>query len=119
MLWLIPAGLAAAGAYKGQQDLEQSNRDRMAQAEVARWSPWTGMAPQQVSRGAGVLGGALQGGVAGAGLMQGFSAAEAPTTGGEAMAGEAAPLPPNQAYGYQRPINTWQNMPVSGRSIYG
>ena len=75
MLWVIPAAMAAAGAIKGQQDREQEGRDRIAEAEVARWSPWTGLAPGRVKAGPGVVGGAMQGGLAGAGLMQGVDAA--------------------------------------------
>lgn len=75
MMWLIPAGMAAAGAYKGSQDRAQEGRDRLAESEIARWSPWTGMAPQRVKGGSGAIGGAMQGGIAGAGLMQNMKAA--------------------------------------------
>lgn len=91
-LWAIPVGMAALGAYKGQQDRAQAKQDRLAEAEVARWSPWTGMSPARVGMPAGELGGAIQGGLAGASLMQSFDGGkgEAPKTA------ESAPMTQGQ-----------------------
>lgn len=88
-LWAIPVGMAALGAYKGQQDRAQAKKDRLAEAEVARWSPWTGMSPARVGMPAGELGGAIQGGLAGASLMQSFDGGgnKQPTNTGESWTG--------------------------------
>jgi hypothetical protein len=72
MMWVIPAATAAVGMYSADQKREQAIKDRQAQAEVARWSPWTGMAPQQVSLGRSALEGGIEGGISGAGFAQGL-----------------------------------------------
>lgn len=63
---LVGAGL---GVGKGLLDQQKEKRDRELQAQIAMWSPWTGMAPQQVQE-ADVLGSAMQGGMSGAALGQ-------------------------------------------------
>jgi hypothetical protein len=72
-MWWLPLAMMGAGAAKGALDQRQAGRQRKAEAEIARWSPWTGMQAQRVDDGPGILGGAMQGGVSGLGLMQGMS----------------------------------------------
>ena len=74
MWWMLPAGLAAGGAYQGEQNRQQNKRDAAAQAEIARWSPWTGMSPHQISHKDSAIGGAMQGGLAGMGAIAGKDA---------------------------------------------
>lgn len=76
-------GGAGLGALKGATiDRDRENRQRKLQAEIARYSPWSGM---QANPGAipqaDILGSAMQGGMGGAMLGQGV---------GGAMAGKAA-----------------------------
>lgn len=83
------AAMAALGLAKGISDRGKANADRRQAAEMARWSPWTGMGPNQI-RQADELGSTMQGGMAGA-MMGGGS------MGGEAAAAEAgAPAAANQ-----------------------
>ena len=79
MMWIIPAATAAVGAYQGNEKRKQSERDAKAQAEVARWSPWTGMSPQHIAQNDSALGGAFQGAVGGMSLGQSVDAANAPS----------------------------------------
>lgn len=126
-LWAIPVGMAALGAYKGQQDRAQAKQDRLAEAEVARWSPWTGMQPARVGMPAGELGGAIQGGLAGASLMQSFDGGgkgEAPkaeptaqaTPGQYSLTADNASMAPNYDYSkYENsPIMQQYNAPQYG-----
>lgn len=71
----IPAAMAAMGYMEKKAQREQAGRDRMAEAEIARWSPWTGMAPQRVGAPGSALGGAVAGGLQGASFMQAMNAA--------------------------------------------
>ena len=70
MMWALPVGLAAAGALEGDAKRKRNEKKLQAQAEIARWSPWTGMAPHDVSTEDSALHGAMQGGVAGIGMQQ-------------------------------------------------
>lgn len=70
-MWPMLA-LAALGAAKGYGDKQEEKNDKLAAAEMQRWSPWTGMRPDPIQRTPGVLGSALQGGVTGAMLGQGM-----------------------------------------------
>lgn len=69
----ITIGLLAGGGLglgKGLLDQQREKKDRAAQAEIARWSPWTGMQAQPVQR-ADMLGSVMQGGTSGAMMGQG------------------------------------------------
>lgn len=92
-VWAIPLAMMAAGAYKGMQDQERAKQDRKMEAELARWSPWTGIAPQRVQGGSGVLGGALQGGMTGLSFSQalensGYGKEKAASSGADNMASQ-------------------------------
>jgi hypothetical protein len=148
MAWWIPLAMMAAGAAKGGLDQKAAAKKRKAEAEVARWSPWTGMSAQRVEDGPGVLGGAMQGGVSGLDMMQkmggstqspkappgnvydttpGYtpSAPSAPssTSGGEAML-SLAPQQSQQKYsvfgpGEAPPGYQWIGMGKRPPSLYG
>lgn len=63
---------AGMGVLKGMGDKKKEAADRKVAAETARWSPWTGMQPEQVQR-ADMMGSAMQGGLAGGAMGQGFA----------------------------------------------
>ena len=75
---LVGAGL---GLVKGHMDRQQEKKDRKTQAEIQRWSPWTGMQGQNV-KSTSMLGSAAQGAMGGAmvGQMMGPGAAAPATT---------------------------------------
>lgn len=68
------AGLGVAKHYLA--DKPAAERNRATQAEVARYSPWTGMKPTPVEDPS-LFNSALQGGTMGASLGQGMDAADA------------------------------------------
>jgi hypothetical protein len=78
MIWAIPAGMAAIGLAKGILDEGREKRDRKLASVTARYSPWTGLAPQPVKE-ADPLGSAMQGGMAGLQLGQGIEQTDAYT----------------------------------------
>lgn len=82
MVWPIVA-MAALGAAQSMQQQEKSKTERKQAAEMARWSPYTGMAPNQISSAPSLLQGAAQGAGTGA-MMQGMM-------GGGGGAAAAAP----------------------------
>jgi hypothetical protein len=65
---IIGAGM---GLLRGMQQQKQEAKDRVMEAEIARWSPWTGMAAQRPKR-ADMMGSVMQGGLAGASFGQQF-----------------------------------------------
>ncbi|MNJ94788.1 hypothetical protein D3C87_124910 [compost metagenome] len=72
-----PAGAAIAaggalGDMKAQRQQEQVRANNMAQAEMTRYSPWTGMRGQITPEGASGLEGAIGGGIQGAAAAQGL-----------------------------------------------
>jgi hypothetical protein len=69
-------------------DKKQEEADRRQAAEMARWSPWTGMQPNQISR-ANLLGSTMQGGMAGA-MMGDLGGPEAAPEGGAALTSDPA-----------------------------
>lgn len=72
----LAALMAAVGAAKSEFiDRPREKRQRKANAEIARWSPWTGMAPGAV-READPFGSAMQAGLTGA-MMGQMSGAQA------------------------------------------
>lgn len=69
---LLTGGMVAAGLGKSLLiDAPKADRQRKLAAETARYSPWTGMAPQQVEE-ADPIGSAMQFGTTGAMLGQGI-----------------------------------------------
>jgi hypothetical protein len=73
----LAAIMAAAGLAKSEfVDKPNEMRERKRQAEVMRYSPWTGMSPQAV-QSADPFAAALQGGMAGGMMGQGMQSADA------------------------------------------
>lgn len=69
-LWAALAAGAGAGLVKSEfVDKPNEKKDRINAATTMRYSPWTGMKPEQVER-ASALASALQGGAQGAALGQ-------------------------------------------------
>ena len=123
MIWAIPLAMAAAGAIQGQQKREQEKRDRKAEAEIARWTPWTGMAPQRVQAGGGPLGGAVTGGLQGASFMQSMNAAgygKGDSSSGEvADASTDSTAPMSQQTAMQQPNMSSEDPYVLSQRKYG
>lgn len=76
MSFWVPIALGAAGLAKGIMDEKGVRDQRLLEAEKARYSPWTGIQPQNV-QGADVLGSTLQGVTGGMGLSQSMNASGA------------------------------------------
>lgn len=94
MPWLL-LGTAALGAVQAAEQRKRDNEWNRAQAEVSRYSPWTGISGNLKQSNASVLGGALRGGLTGAMMGQAFGGggggAEAVSNGDvAAKAGEGA-----------------------------
>ena len=72
--WMLPAAMAVAGAAKGMMEDSDRQAYNTGQAELTRYSPWTGMKGriQQGSLGSSMFGGAMQGGMAGMSAIQGM-----------------------------------------------
>lgn len=62
---------AGAGLLKGLSEREKKKLEAKAQAEIARWSPWTGIQPQTTGLGDKTGDYALSGAATGAALGQG------------------------------------------------
>ena len=92
MLWVVPAVMAAAGALEGDAKRRRNEKKLQAQAEIARWSPWTGMAPHDVSTEDSALHGAIDGGVAGIGMQQNMKGDTAKAGAGAGAGAEATNL---------------------------
>lgn len=76
---LIGAGL---GLGKGVLDTKKEAKDRQMEAQIAQWSPWTGLAAQRPGR-ADVIGSTMQGGLTGAMMGQAMGkGGAAPATSG-------------------------------------
>lgn len=65
----VIAAMAALGLAKGLMDKGKEDKDRRQAAEMARWSPWTGMKPNDI-RQSDVMGSTMQGGMTGAMMGQ-------------------------------------------------
>lgn len=59
------------GLLKGMSDAEQAKHQRQVEAEIARYSPWTGMTPQRVAQ-PNVIDPAMQGALAGMAMGKQF-----------------------------------------------
>lgn len=92
---MIPviAAMAAAGLLKGLSDKKKEEADRKQAAEMARWTPWTKMGPNEIKK-ADVLGSTMQGGMAGA--MMGQGGMGGMMGGAKAAAPAAAGMPAQQ-----------------------
>jgi hypothetical protein len=74
MSWGIVAigGMSVLGAHNANQQQKQQKKQNLAAAEHNRYSNWTGRTMQQRFDAPDALGGALQGGISGAGMVQGM-----------------------------------------------
>lgn len=96
--WAIPAAMAAYGAYQGDQKEQRVAKQNKAAATQTQFSPWTKMGQGQLQdTGGGAIGGAVQSGIAGLGLMQGYNAANAATAAKGAATAASAAAPAAQA----------------------
>jgi hypothetical protein len=83
--WMLPAASAMLGANKAAKQQEAQKANNLAQSELTRYSPWTGMKGQlDTSYAPSALEGGLSGGVAGLGMMQ----------AGQSAFGGGAPIAP-------------------------
>lgn len=84
MSW-VTVGVAGAGmalgALENNEEQKQHSRMQRAQAEMTRYSPWTGMQGQILTPPKSIFGSMLQGGATGAMIGQGLA------KGGGASAG--------------------------------
>lgn len=95
-------------------DAPRERKDRELAAATARYSPWTGMQPQQVQR-ADMLGNAMQGGMTGAMLGQSMDAQASQkglidaqkSAGVAASQGAPGSAPMANAAPYQPRSSTW------------
>lgn len=91
-MWpLILAG-AGVGAMRSMQQEQQAKQDRKREAEIARWSPWTGMQAQRPGN-PDYMGNLMQGGMTGAMMgqaMGGGSAGAGAGAGGAGAAGSSS-----------------------------
>lgn len=71
MLPLILGGAGLGIVKHFASDKPKEERQRRLAAETARYSPWTGMQPQQV-QDADIFGNVMQGGLTGASFAQGL-----------------------------------------------
>ena len=114
MAWMIPVAMAGMGAMDAADKRNQQRSQMKANAEAMKYSPWTGMKPEMMGMsGPSEMGGAMQGGLSGAMMMDQFNkpdAAKAPAPGAETAAmnstmspwGSMQKKPPN-FYGQQNP----------------
>src|SRR4051812_793732 len=88
---MLPLLLAGAGLAKSELiDRPRAARDRQMQAEIARYSPWSGMkADPSMIHEADPLGSAMQGGMAG--IMLDQNGAKTAASGGSAGAVGSSP----------------------------
>lgn len=93
MLWALPLAGAAIGAIQGSNQRKAQQDYNKSQAEIHRYSPWTGMQGKTQAVTASGFGGALQGGLTGAGMAQsfgGFGGGAAGAAGGASQMKEMA-----------------------------
>jgi hypothetical protein len=115
MAFMIPLAMAAFGAMDANAKRDDQRRQIKANAEAMKYSPWTGMKPEMMSMsGPSELGGAAQGALSGAMMMDQFKGdskpAAPPKLGAETSAmqstmspwGSMQKKPPN-FYGQQNP----------------
>jgi hypothetical protein len=82
--WMLPAAMAGINAIKGSQQRDAARDYNKHQAEVTRYSPWTGMTGQTKQVTGGLLtdaaGGAMQGAMMGQAFGVGGGAPDAGTS---------------------------------------
>ena len=87
-MWpLILAG-AGLGAVRSMQQEQQAKQDRKREAEIARWSPWSGMQAQRVGT-PDYMDNIMQGGLTGAMMGQAMKRGKTADPTSSDMAGEA------------------------------
>lgn len=93
---MIPAATAAIGAMSAKNRNDNIESANKANAEITRYSPWTGMQGQIQAKGPSMMEGAFAGGLQGLGMAQGMGfGGGAPSAGAPAggmMAGGGSPL---------------------------
>lgn len=73
MWWALPIAMSAANIFAEKERQDNLQRYNEGQAEVTRYSPWTGMRGQiQRDTGPGIFGAGVSGGVSGLALSQQF-----------------------------------------------
>lgn len=102
MVWWVPVAMAVAGAAEGDAKRKRNEKKLQAQAEIARWSPWTGMQPHDVSTEDSAIHGAMQGGVAGMGMTQNMNGDDATPKKDASLTGDTGA----SSESYSRPANT-------------
>lgn len=96
----ITIGLLAGtglGFLKGQGDIEAARAARQREAEIARWSPWTGIAPERVGQPS-PMNSALQGALAGAQFGKQFGGGSAAQVSPDVTSTPGLPESPNGPY---------------------
>lgn len=89
---LIAAILAGAGLAKGLgPDKDKENSEKNLAAVQTRWSPWTGIKPQAITR-ADPFGSMLQGGMAGLAMGNSMNSGSGQTPPVNTSASQYAPL---------------------------
>lgn len=101
MGWLPLVIGAGLGALKNLEANQMASKNRQTQSAIARYSPWTGMQPQNV-QDPSIIGDVLQGGTAGAMFGQGMAGA-APQADPGSM---TSPL----AMSGSQPMNSWMQL---------
>lgn len=102
MVWWVPVAMAAAGAVEGDAKQKRNEKKLQAQAEIARWSPWTDMKPHDVSTEDSAIHGAMQGGVAGMGMIQNMKGGDAAPKKDASLTSDAGA----SSESYSRPADT-------------
>ena len=87
-MWPLLLAGAGLGAVRSMQQEQQAKQDRKREAEIARWSPWSGMQAQRVGS-PDYMGNIMQGGMTGAMMGQAMGGGSGAGAGGQGMAGEA------------------------------
>lgn len=105
---------AGIGAVKGGVlDRQKEERQRQRDAELARWSPWSGIGPQGIQE-ADMLGSTMQGAMGGAMLGSNIpgGGGGAATAAGGASGGGAAGTPLAAGYGGQDMSSAYRMTPA-------
>jgi hypothetical protein len=78
MSWMaaVPIVTAGLGYLDGERKREETKRQNMAQAEISRYSPWTGQMGQITPNHYNGMSSAIQGGLSGFGAVQGMMGGE-------------------------------------------